>query len=231
VPRKIFVAGEILTAADLQANAVDQSVMVFDDAAARTAAIPSPTEGMVTYLKDTDALEKFTTVFEPIAPPLTTANFPAGTILQVVQTTKTGTFSASVLTGATVDVDGLSASITPRATSSDILVLFDVSSDQAVVGHSLILKRNGTAISVGDAEGSRTQVTSGGNTARGQGINVSSAMVLDSPNSSSAQTYQITLLNNRAATDTLSVNKDNVDGTSANTARAASRITLMEVAG
>jgi hypothetical protein len=59
MPRKIFVAGEILTAADLQANAVDQSVMVFDDAAARTTAIPSPIEGMVTYLKDTDAVEVF----------------------------------------------------------------------------------------------------------------------------------------------------------------------------
>jgi hypothetical protein len=54
--RKVFVAGEILTAADLQGYAVDQSVMVFDDATARTAAIPSPTEGMVTYLKDEDAV-------------------------------------------------------------------------------------------------------------------------------------------------------------------------------
>jgi hypothetical protein len=59
VPRKVFVAGEILTAADVNANLMDQAVMVFDDAAARTAAIPSPIEGMVTYLKDTDALEVF----------------------------------------------------------------------------------------------------------------------------------------------------------------------------
>jgi hypothetical protein len=32
--------------------------MVFDDSAARGSAIPSPIEGMVTYLKDTDQLFK-----------------------------------------------------------------------------------------------------------------------------------------------------------------------------
>jgi hypothetical protein len=59
VPRKIFVAGEILTAADLQSNAVDQSVMVFNDATARTTAIPSPIEGMVTYLKSPKSVERY----------------------------------------------------------------------------------------------------------------------------------------------------------------------------
>jgi hypothetical protein len=38
---------------------MDQSVMTFADSAARGSAIPSPTEGMVTYLDDTDALEVF----------------------------------------------------------------------------------------------------------------------------------------------------------------------------
>jgi hypothetical protein len=61
VPRKVFVAGEILTAADVNTNLMDQAVMVFDDSAARGSAIPSPIEGMVTYLKDTDPL-KFMTV-------------------------------------------------------------------------------------------------------------------------------------------------------------------------
>jgi hypothetical protein len=58
VPRKIFVAGEILTAADVNSNLMDQAVMVFDDATARTTAIPSPIEGMVTYLASTKSLDK-----------------------------------------------------------------------------------------------------------------------------------------------------------------------------
>jgi hypothetical protein len=50
--RRTFVPGEILTANQVNNYLQDQTVMVFDDAAARTTAIPSPTEGMVTYLSD-----------------------------------------------------------------------------------------------------------------------------------------------------------------------------------
>jgi hypothetical protein len=59
VPRKIFVAGEILTAADVNSNLMDQAVMVFNDAAARTTAIPSPIEGMVTYLKSPKSVQRY----------------------------------------------------------------------------------------------------------------------------------------------------------------------------
>jgi len=57
--RKVFEANEVLTAADVNGYLMDQSVMVFDDATARTAAIGTPTEGMASYLKDIDALELF----------------------------------------------------------------------------------------------------------------------------------------------------------------------------
>ena len=46
----------------------------------------------------------------------------AGAVLQVVSTAKTDTFSESVATGATSgDVTGLTASITPSSTSSNVL--------------------------------------------------------------------------------------------------------------
>jgi hypothetical protein len=57
--RKVFTAGEVLTAANVQGFLMDQSVMVFDDAAARSSAIPSPTEGMMTYTKDDNAVQVF----------------------------------------------------------------------------------------------------------------------------------------------------------------------------
>lgn len=65
MPRKVFVSGEILTAADVNANLMDQAVQVFDDATARDAAIPSPTEGMIAYLKDSDALVTYGTAWAP----------------------------------------------------------------------------------------------------------------------------------------------------------------------
>ena len=56
---KVFTAGEVLTAANVNGYLM-QGVLVFDDATARTAAIGTPTEGMVAYLKDTNAVEKYT---------------------------------------------------------------------------------------------------------------------------------------------------------------------------
>jgi hypothetical protein len=58
--RKVFVANDILTAADVNEFLANQAVMVFADATARTTAIPSPLEGMVTYLASTKNLQRWT---------------------------------------------------------------------------------------------------------------------------------------------------------------------------
>ena len=57
---KNFASGEVLTAADVNAYLNSQTVMVFADATARTAAITSPQEGMFSYLKDTNATQYYT---------------------------------------------------------------------------------------------------------------------------------------------------------------------------
>jgi hypothetical protein len=57
--RRVFVAGEILTAAQVQDYLQDQAVMVFGGTAARGSAIASPSEGMFTFLTDTDTLEYY----------------------------------------------------------------------------------------------------------------------------------------------------------------------------
>jgi hypothetical protein len=53
---KTFVAGTALPAADVNTYLMKQSVMVFASAAARSAALTSPTEGMMTYLSDSNVL-------------------------------------------------------------------------------------------------------------------------------------------------------------------------------
>jgi hypothetical protein len=55
---KLFATGDVLTAAQVNTYLQEQTVMVFANAAARTTALSGVlAEGMVTYLKDTDALE------------------------------------------------------------------------------------------------------------------------------------------------------------------------------
>ena len=73
-----FVAGEVLTAANVQDYLQDQAVMTFASSAARGSAIASPTEGMVSYLKDTDRLEVYTTAWTSYTAgliPITTVSF------------------------------------------------------------------------------------------------------------------------------------------------------------
>ena len=53
---KLFNTGDVLTAAQVNTYLQEQVVMVFANAAARTAALSGVlAEGMVSYLKDTDA--------------------------------------------------------------------------------------------------------------------------------------------------------------------------------
>jgi hypothetical protein len=57
---KDFVDGEILTATEVDTYLMQQAVMVFDNSTARTTALSGVlAEGMVTYLKDVNAVEKY----------------------------------------------------------------------------------------------------------------------------------------------------------------------------
>jgi hypothetical protein len=59
MPRKTFIDGDVLPASDLNNFLMNQSVMTFATSAARATAIPTPTEGMVTYRNDVDILENY----------------------------------------------------------------------------------------------------------------------------------------------------------------------------
>lgn len=58
MPRQTFTAGSVLTAAQLNIVS-DQTVMTFAGTAARGSAIPTPSEGMVTWLQDLESLEVY----------------------------------------------------------------------------------------------------------------------------------------------------------------------------
>ncbi len=54
-----FATGDVLTAAAANGYLASQVVMVFADATARTSAIASPQEGMISYLKDSNATQYY----------------------------------------------------------------------------------------------------------------------------------------------------------------------------
>jgi hypothetical protein len=228
--RKNFVAGEILTAADVNSFLMDQSVMVFDNSAARTSAIPSPSEGMVTYLKDTNSLDKFDgTNFVPVD--------TAG-LIAVKSVLKTDTFSASVTAGNNVAVSGTNAlSITHEvqdpANKLIISAFFGASaSSGGAVACGLALHDGAGLIAVGDAAGSRTQVTAGGYSVGALtdlGVASHAVTFVHTPGAGS-KTYTVRAVNVDGSTRTLFVNRPESATDAASRPRAVSGLVIQEVA-
>jgi hypothetical protein len=59
MPRKVFTAGDVLTASDMNTFLMNQMIMTFADSTARSSAISTATAtpGMITYLENTDTFE------------------------------------------------------------------------------------------------------------------------------------------------------------------------------
>jgi hypothetical protein len=77
--RKVFTAGEVLTAANVQNYLMDQAVMVFASSAARASAIGTPSAGMVSYLSDTGTLQVYGTAWADVSNPGDITEVIAGT--------------------------------------------------------------------------------------------------------------------------------------------------------
>jgi hypothetical protein len=157
--------------------------------------------------------------------------FP-GNVLQVVSTTKTDSFSTA--STSFVDVTGLAVTITPTAATSKILVVVSVQTGAAGATPGMAffnLVRASTDILLGDADGSRIRTSfscwGGGGSSANEGNAAVGTNFLDTPNTTSATTYKITM---RTTTGTVGVNRTAQDTNSASIPRGTSTITVMEIA-
>lgn len=157
---------------------------------------------------------------------ITKASLPTGSILQVVQTVKTDTFTTSSTTF--VDITGMSASITPTSSTSKILVRVDLK--WTIYGHgSIYLLRNGTKIYFGDASGIQTQ-SSLHAYAADYNLAYGAIEFLDSPATTSAVTYKLQAGVPHSSSYIIAVNYCRPNENGAYNARLASTITLYEIA-
>jgi hypothetical protein len=170
---------------------------------------------------------------EAIADGLDAAGNP-GIGSNVVQTVKTDTFASGTISeGGEAVITGLSATITPSGADSRVLVIADVSASTSTSGgrgFSVIVRRDGSPISIGDADGSRGRVTAGGGEATFFVMLNTTAVIVDSPNTTDPVEYTVALRLNSELSATLFCNRSPDDSNAAGVSRAASRITLIEVA-
>ena len=162
------------------------------------------------------------------------ADFPAGSVLQVVQTQKTDTFS---MTGTTwTDITGYSVNITPSSSSNKILIMADMTIGSTAYNAYVRLLRGSTPIHVGDAAGSRVLATAtpgwyASSTYDQYGATQSSIQWLDSPATTSQITYKFQMRQYYTSYSGY-LNRTAIDRDTANyEPRFASTITAMEIAG
>jgi hypothetical protein len=117
--RKVFTAGEVLTASDVN-SVVDQTNMVFAGSAARGSAIGTATEGMVSYLTDTNKIEVFTTYWEQVWPTAAGTIFAKDVVTEGTSVTTSMTATSSLANGV-IYVSGGTVTIT----IDDVLDLYD----------------------------------------------------------------------------------------------------------
>jgi hypothetical protein len=200
--RKVWAADEVLTAEDLQDYIQDQVVFVYANASARSAGILAPTEGMVSYLQDTNALEVFDgSAWVDISPNVGTAGtytkvttdakgrVSSGTTLAAadipnLDTSKinTGTFDASRIASGTLDaarIPNLDAGkIVSGAFSADRIPALDGS--KITTGNINVPgSSRSTSLSINNGVGgSSVTMAQNGNVAVGGTLNVSNGFGL-----------------------------------------------------
>jgi len=160
------------------------------------------------------------------------SNLPAGSVLQVVSTTKTNTFSTTSASGTFADITGLSVSITPSSASNKILILAEVRAATPSSNGSFIrAMRDSTAIYIGDSGGgSRVRVSAQGYNADGNSNTNLTIMYLDSPSTTSSTTYKIQACVG-GTSGTVYVNRSDNNSDNVFTGMSASSITVMEIKG
>lgn len=158
------------------------------------------------------------------------SSLPAGSVIQVIQTVKTDTYSAAPGSSTWADITGMSVSITPSSASNKIMVFMSVHGGTSNLNY-VRLVRDSTAVGVGETSGSRVSCTVGnfsdnsdGNRTFEFGTNF-----LDSPATTSSTTYKLQVLGE--TTNTFYLNRTRLDANSTVGFRPISQITVMEIKG
>ena len=161
--------------------------------------------------------------------PNSTVQASSGVVLQVVQAVKTDGFSTT--SGTAVDITGMTATITPKFSTSKILVMsvLNHGEDATSPYPKLFLVRNGTNILIGDVAGSASRVSTGAFAGGSANSDLYPAVMnyIDSPATTSAVTYKWQVYTFSARTFYLNTSPYTGD---ANGTSAPSSIILMEIA-
>jgi len=205
------VADDIITLAKM-AGGTDGNVITYD-ASGNPAVVATGSDGQVLTSTGAGSAPAFETL-------------SAGKISQVVQATKTDT--ATVANASFTDMSGLTLNITPSASSSKVLVIFNLNISTANGQRGGIkLVRGSTDLLIGDAASNRNRTSHMTMSTSGAHSLHVPLVYLDSPSTTSATTYKIQA--QCESGQNIHVNRTDSDTDNDTYSRSASSLVLMEV--
>jgi len=224
---KEFSSGERLFASDVNDYLSKQTVMRFADASARDTALSGALrEGMVAYLDDTDEVLKYDgSAWDTVG----------GGLVAVKHALFTGTQTNSTAAGANFAVTDLSITHTLADASNKLIIsayFGVVGTSQGFATAGIAVADDGTLIAVGDSAGVRTRVGAGGHTSDGSAnyvISMPSVSFVYEPGDTASHTYTVRAVNIRVQTETVYINRSEVDTANEGAPRASSGFVIQEV--
>ena len=183
--RKVFEANEVLTAADVNGYLMDQAVMVFADSAARSSAIPTPTQGMVAYLQDTSTLQVYGTAWADVSSPGDITAVTAGTALTGGGSSGDVTLDVDVAAvGSAIEINAtqINYTLTSSTATAYTVLTADANKYLQFTNAATITVSTATDFAVGDqvtilADGTALTITTDGATIAGAGTSTTSGSV------------------------------------------------------
>lgn len=184
-----------------------------------------------TTINATDAVTATLTLPGTTGTLLSTANPQSGGVIQVVQTVKTDTFSTT--STSFIDVTGLTVTITPKFSTSKILIIAQITNTGNNTRSAFFKLAGGNTSSyVGNSSGSKVQAVFGGNWNNNEtGVIFSSSIsYVDSPATSSPITYSVQTRVGSTSGNPSQVNYGIGEADTADYVRGASSIIVLEIA-
>jgi hypothetical protein len=185
---KQWTTGAVLTSTDMNTYVGDQVLMVFDDSSARSSAVSSPTEGMVSYLKDTNAIEYYDGSSWGGIGDITAVN--AGTNIDVTSGTgPTPTVALAIDAAVAIGADGSGVDVTFHSGTAGDFALWDAS-DKALEFTDSKITMNDNLIETAEMKDYAETVNAIGSTGGGtQDIDLTAGNVVTATVDTSANTF------------------------------------------
>jgi hypothetical protein len=188
----------------------------------------------IPYVEDTDLVRDYPSDSQDLADAIALGLDAAGKLVAVKHALFTGTQTNSTATGANFAVTDLTITHTLADAANKLIIsvyggVLANSSGDAAVG--LLVFDGSTAIAVGDAEGSRTRVTTGFRSGGAGGL-VNSAQaftIVYTPGDTASHTYTVQAVNPSTDTQTIYINRAESDTNNAARTRASSGFVIQEV--